>query len=181
MSDHNERACTKCGSLTHHEDDCRKPSPLRLTDPDDATLNAAFAEHVARWTYWQSKHGHFHVIDREGNKSEPAYGWPAFDETTGERIERQWTDGVDLPAFTASADAVLPHLEKWGTWTLSFNLEKSGYIIELWQNHPGVGPEHGCPEPPSCEPEYRGESNVLAKAAVLAILRSKGVQVEFTK
>ncbi len=37
MSDHNERACIKCGSLTHHEDDCtrREPQAARPTPRTD--------------------------------------------------------------------------------------------------------------------------------------------------
>jgi len=28
MSDHNERACFKCGSFLHHEDDCKETDPV---------------------------------------------------------------------------------------------------------------------------------------------------------
>lgn len=95
MSDHNERACTKCGSLLHHEDRCKssgdafqppQPSPLR--------------EEVAKWLYefsgrpygvvwdnlgqWQERY--FDHADRLlsrfpiGAASVPAGGWEARED-----------------------------------------------------------------------------------------------------
>lgn len=44
MSDHNERACHKCGSLTHHEDRCpRYPSEGTAPEPVQTKVVAAVA------------------------------------------------------------------------------------------------------------------------------------------
>lgn len=37
MSDHNERACTKCGSLLHHENDCPTPNQPEAVDEAELT------------------------------------------------------------------------------------------------------------------------------------------------
>lgn len=38
MSDYNERACTKCGSLLHHEDDCHPPVSDEAPDAHKAEV-----------------------------------------------------------------------------------------------------------------------------------------------
>jgi len=147
---------------------------LTVSAGDEQALLAAFAEHVAGWTYWQSKHGHFHVTAPDGGKSEPAYGWPAFDESTGAKIERKWTDGLELPPFTTSADAVMIHLDNWRTES------PTNRIIEItlanncgakWQVTLGDEGEE------TREAFYFASHASLPLAILLALLKAHGVTV----
>ena len=63
MSDRNERACTKCGSLTHHEDDCPnatftmfEQALIKERDELRAEVEAlkAEAERYAGWSRWKT-------------------------------------------------------------------------------------------------------------------------------
>lgn len=58
------------------------------------------------WKYWQSKHGHFYVESPEGERSEPAFGWPKFDSITGEKLTIHWWDGVNLPDYVTDLNAM---------------------------------------------------------------------------
>lgn len=135
---------------------------MKMINPSDIQLNEAFAEKIAGWMYWQSKHGHFHIIAPDGGELEPAYGWPEFDSSTGTKIERKWTDGLELPDYVGSADAVLPWLEKAGNGMVRFCPDVSGgsrWIVNIGDAH--------------------GACDSFAKASTIALLRSHGVEIEF--
>lgn len=118
---------------------------MRLINPTDAELNAAFAEKVAEIT----------VLVR------PDWGC-TLNYDHGDGIIRP------LPLFTTSADAVLPWLEKH-TW------RGCSYRAPL-NNHFYAEVEITA----SPSQQFRGISDKsLAKAAVIALLRARGVEVEF--
>lgn len=132
---------------------------MKLVKPSDDQLNAAFAEKVAGWTYWQSKHGHYHVTDPNGKHGEPAYGWPKYDESTGKKFVRHWTDGVELPRFTQSADAVLPFVSKLKE--VGIHYADGDWFVRCWS------------EDKNC-----ANCDSLPRACVIALLRAHGVEVE---
>ena len=108
---------------------------MKLMNPTDDELNAAFAEKVAGWWLW------------------PGY-------------RDQWCDGTEdrgKARFTTSFDAVLPWLGKWRTIAIDWDR-----IAGLWSV--GVGQHKDTP----------AYSPVLPRAAVIALLRAAGVEVEFT-
>ncbi len=127
---------------------------MRLLNPTDDELNAAFAEKVAGWRAKGTEcvllyeNGHCREIDKSG----------------------KWTGlGRPIESFTKSADAVLPWLEKH-TWRgcsystidgahRSATVEIVGRNLELITIH----------------------SDTLPRAAVIALLRAHGIEVGFTK
>lgn len=122
----------------------------RLINPADAQLNAAFAEHVAGWSYgkeaidvWTDPDGMMHGV-----------GWGQPDP---------------FPPFTQSADAVLPWLEKMPQVEICL---KPDNWVRVYSSH------FASSAPPVIAGEAISES--FAKAAVIALLRAHGVEVEFT-
>jgi len=82
---------------------------------------------------------------------------------------------LDVPPFTESADLVLPWLEKLGAyvslryWNGEW-ADPPGWYLSLWENDEN-GPQIG---------EYVGDMS-FARAAVIALLRAHGVEIEFIK
>lgn len=126
---------------------------MKLLNPTDADLNAAFARKVM---------GRKLSPEHEGFMSGP-------DERMGGQVFESWHA---IPRFTTSADAVLPWLEKREDveihrvqsdgWQVSIMevkrtpaSEETGVIAEAWED-------------------------TLPKAATIALLRAHGVEVEFT-
>lgn len=128
---------------------------MKLVNPTDGQLNSAFAEHVAGWFPIEPKHskGSLMMVDEWWD----ANGYP-----------------VGAPRFASSADAVLPWLEKseryvsvrhWrGHWE-----EQPGWMVILYEDDEG-GRELA-----------RAVDTSLPRAAVIALLRAHGVEVEFTQ
>lgn len=114
-------------------------APLRLVDPDDAALNAAFLLHVC------------------GQDIAPM-----------QAANPQLT--FEIPPFTTSADAVLPHLEKWRA-DANWHPQYKTWMVTI---RPTI--HH-----PKDTLNNLGEATTFAKAAVLSLLRAHGVSVEFTK
>lgn len=128
---------------------------MKLNNPTDDQLNAAFAEHVAGW------------------KRIPAKG----------DIPEMWNTGTDclnqgggfawrVPRYSKYADAVLPWLEKWpdveihrvkdNGWQVSImdirrypDRTETGVLAEAWED-------------------------TIARAICIALLRANGVEVEVT-
>lgn len=119
---------------------------MKLINPSDDELNAAFAEKVAGW-----------FIHPDCGRLCPPNLPPAFNLGA--------LPGV--PAFTRSFDAVLPWLEKDGAWAMDWCpiISNRDAAYKVWIRKKGV--------------EALGPS--LPRAAVLALLRARGVEVEFTK
>lgn len=83
---------------------------MKLTNPTDAELNAAFAEHVCGWKRLQKTTQIVFEVPATGARGTP-------------------------PGFTTSADAVLPWLEKaklWNTQGVSAEVcRKTRYITQV--------------------------------------------------
>ena len=127
---------------------------MKLFNPTDAELDAAFAEKVAGWK--RTSRFDFSSV-------ETYYPWfvPAANGS-GSGFE------LAVTRFTRSFDAVLPWLEKTGRWNV-FRDVSGVYEIELEDN---PMPDDGC---------WFAFNKSLPRAAVIALLRAHGVQVEFTQ
>lgn len=132
---------------------------MKLTNPTDDELNAAFAEKVAGWK---------RVVTHE----------ISFFDTNGiscgkmavpsliEAFERNGLILREPPRFTQSADAVLPWLEKWPLW--SADKTASGEIrVRVSMDAYTV--------------YFEAFDKAFPRAVVLALLPAHGVEVEFTK
>ena len=117
---------------------------MKLTNPTDDQLDAAFAEHVAGWK---------NCDDRSMLGDAP-------------NMEFAYDEHVKITRFTRSADAVLSWLEKWPrNWT------KTGRMcvgLETWSDEDGIG-------------DVEAVAESFPRAAVIALLKAHGVEVEFTK
>lgn len=122
---------------------------MKLTNPTDAELNAAFAEKVA---------GYF-----SNPIFKPQHSW-CRKSPTGDIIVLNGLGA--LPDFTTSADAVLPWLEKELLWNTQ-GVPGKRYITQVMIEGP----------PPMGYVEGRDKS--FSKSAVIALLRAHGVEVEF--
>lgn len=144
---------------------------MKLIDPTDAELDAAFATEVAGWTFYDGQPKCQH-----GSGEVP---WDTGQRTCGKRwnppasihSDRRWhrtkedaTKAVGF-VFTTSADAVLPYLEKAEVVCHRVPAQP------LWHFR-GYGPQ------------WEGvfvEDKCFARGGVLALLRAHGCEVEFTK
>lgn len=143
---------------------------MKLIKPTDDELNACFAEKVAGWTYWKSKHGHWHVTSPSGHVTVGDL-YAKFDEETGEKLpEVPWWKDAELPDFTQSAAAVLPWLEK--------HVAKIAHRCSQWEVliHMGWSGNEQMPFAKSNDFEYWDRS--FPRACVIALLRAHGVGVE---
>lgn len=156
---------------------------MKLVNPDDSALNAAFAEKVAGWRCFKETRGEFTLCITKTAKDEDP--WAHWNQMERDKRRARYTDiscmdaikigffGRDIPNFTQSADAVLPWLEKWATVNIVISVDVHVTISET-------------PAMKSCPPVINGDSviqlstpNAVAKAAVIALLRAHGVEVEF--
>jgi hypothetical protein len=164
---------------------------MKLINPTDDELNAAFAEHVARWKRHEPLRGEKRKVVCRLSES----NYDPFRPQRGDIIV-VWTDGRlggTYPQWTTSADAVLPWLEKCkdrGWWvkikdhTNGIECGRRDWLVIISDYDDCCDPYAG--EPGYAEPGkplmYReGASPVFPKAAVLALLRAHGVEVEFVK
>lgn len=138
---------------------------MKLTNPTDDELNAAFAEKVAGWIAPTSESPY---------TESSSVGCPQVN------LDFYWKDNrglcCDGPRFTTSADAVLPWLEKWhdadaqnrdvricrrlaGDWLVTLRTRTNPWEqwVDQWE-----------------------EDGDFPRAAVIALLRANGVEVEFT-
>lgn len=130
---------------------------MKLLNPSDAELNAAFAEKVAGWRK-QFNDGWLGEAVGEGRN--PHMDW--FSPEDGFKYSHH---ELQLPPFTASADAVLPWLEKLGFWACQYS---EGLVV--------ISDDHM-----DCNSENMSSAETFPKAAVIALLRAHGVEVEFTQ
>jgi hypothetical protein len=134
---------------------------MRLVNPTDRELDAAFAEKVCGWMRGEAGRGEKRV--KAYYLYSPSYNEYRPLDAPYAVIWKDGTVGGDLKRFTTSADAVLPWASKEGIWQCEF-LGASLYRFIHWGK---MG-------------EHRGEGDTFARAAVLALLRAHGVTVEFT-
>lgn len=145
---------------------------MNLLNPTDDELNAVFAEKVAGWRREPVAKGNKKVqshILLAPNTQEWGLGY------RGEYAV-VWKDGKvggSIPKFTTSADAVLPWLEKAKS---SFPCSSSNGSASLDKGIWAVA----VPAPSWDDDAFCGEDKSFAKAAVLALLRAHGVEIEFT-
>lgn len=120
---------------------------MKLVNPTDDQLNAAFAQHVAGWFPIEPKHskGSLMMVDEWWD----AKGYP-----------------VGAPRFVTSVDAVTPWLEKAGRWSA---IRGADGLYEINLDDIPM-PETGV---------YWAIDASLPRAAVIALLRAHGVEVEF--
>lgn len=145
---------------------------MKLINPPDDELDAAFAEHVAGWK-WED-------WNMCGEKRMLLIG-PGL----------SWEDRH--PEYTKSADAVLPWLEKCKDrgWWVQVKDHTNGIECGRRDWLVIISDYDDCCDPYAGEPGYaesgkplmyrEGAAPVFAKAAVIALLRAHGVEVEFTK
>lgn len=110
---------------------------MKLINPTDLHLDAAFAEHVAGWMQCE-RLGRMVWYDPEGGHE------------------------INPPRFTESADLVLPALEKQRAWVCEKTWDSDEYTVRV-----------------SNPLAITARSISFAKAAVIALLRAHGVEVEF--
>ncbi len=125
---------------------------MKLINPTDEELNAAFAESVARWSY-NSHYNDWYLKD-------------------GDSIA--WS-GRKTPEWTKSADAVLPWLAKYVTetgclWSITVRPDGLFLVNEGYQDESGPMLNGGH--------DADVEDKSLPRAAVIALLRAHGVEVE---
>lgn len=129
---------------------------MKLIDPTDDQLNEAFAVNVAGWTDVRYEEGEHVDLDCRS-----VYPWKGVRGTLPDGDRRM------IPRFTESADAVLPWLEKWN---------------EYWEATYYDGTWHFAKERPKGDGMIYGwvKDRSFPRAAVIALLRAHGVEVEFT-
>lgn len=123
---------------------------MKIKANDHDALNAAFAEKVAAF---KIEDGYF-VLHRA--PEEPTT-WATLE------LLSYWKTKVP-PGFTRSADAVLPWLEKCAFFEAEIRITGSvsrNFFVSLTANEPGFG-----------------LASTFPHAAVIALLRAHGVQVE---
>ncbi len=141
---------------------------MKLTNPTDEQLNASILETLAGW----EKHG-----PNKGEKKRVLYRLFEPQESPRKRMLGRvliaWSDGLfggDFPKFTQSFDLILPWLDKRGG---HIEIRKSlggGWTVKVYHEMiDGLVVAH---------PEW---TESLPRAIVIALLRAKGVEVEFTK
>lgn len=132
---------------------------MTLINPTDDELNRAFAEKVCGWVWTKIREAR----RINGDLVEPElFVWC---RQNGEFAGNPWQHD-----FTHSADAVLPWLEKdHYSFSIYYDQTTCVWTVELMQRFTGTKTYRA-----SCE-----ES--MAKAAVIALLRAHGAEVEFTK
>lgn len=150
---------------------------MKLTNPTDYELNAAFAETVAGWT-WRHEVGAFAFPTRQMLCPPDWRGVFMWGEQT-------WKDGRGssspagliteeynpMPPYTTSADAVLPWLIKHSMWDaeqfLPLALCRKGCAFQVrLKNVP--------------DKIIVGDGDTFPRAAVIALLRANRVDVELT-
>lgn len=126
---------------------------MRLTNPSNDELNAAFAEAVAGW------------------KCEMIYGAWSGDVSVAAPV---WTSpngtvstAYFIPKFTQSADAVLPWLEKTFC-AFSYHTDRPDRRLQFCADKKRDG-------------QLIASSGTFPRAAVIALLIAHGVEVEFTQ
>lgn len=127
-------------------------STIIFTDPTDDQLNAAFAEHVAGWRR----------LKRDGGNQLIGVSGPSSLYSV-------------IPVFTASFDAVLPWLAKHDWWQIEQDRGIEKTHPPCWCSifyHKDGAADYDT---------HVGQAHTPAKAAVLALLRARGLKVEFTK
>jgi len=154
---------------------------MKLTDPTEDQINAAVAEHVAGWRPTEQQ------ID----------AWVTWAHVSGCDTSREAAIATaklcDRPAFTRSADAVLPLLEKMkgdGFWvnikdhTNGIQCGKRDWLVIISNFDDCCDPDEGDDgflkkgQPMI----YReGVAPTFPLAACIALLRAKGIEVVFTK
>lgn len=123
---------------------------MKIINPTDDQLDAAFAEHVA---------GQIPTVS-------PGY-------FTYPNVRGFWR----AKKFTQSSDAVLPWLEKGRESGRRIGIEVGFRLWRIWIHDKNTDGLYD-----SClERRPDGESDTLPRAAVIALLRAHGVEVEFTK
>lgn len=91
-------------------------------------------------------------------------GWWKSESNAGERMwnSEGWSTSRDLPNFTQSADAVLPFLGL--DWMV--NADRKGFV--------------GVQYMAATDKTHYAQADTFPRAAVIALLRANGVEVEFT-
>lgn len=127
---------------------------MKLIDPTDDELNAAFAEKVAGW-FKCERLGREVYYDPEGGHVLPH----------------------ELPRFTQSFDTVLPWLEKWRDRPYLYRM------LQIDATHDGWEVKMAQPDRDKDGQQWfwRIKAPSLPRAAAIALLRAHGVEVEFTK
>lgn len=132
---------------------------MKLTNPTDDQLNAAFAEKAC---------GYF-----SNAVFTPKHSW-CRKSSTGDIVV---LDGLGaLPDFIRSADTVLPWLENG-----SFYAKRNYFMAST--EAPNTWFVHFCrwDEVEKKQCEGKAYATTFPRAAVIALLRAHGVEIEFTK
>lgn len=65
-------------------------------------LDALVGQHIMGWTYFLNKRDNYSVAAPDGTHSEPMFGSPKYDPSTGEKLKLgNWWDGLhELPYYS---------------------------------------------------------------------------------
>ncbi len=132
---------------------------MKLTNPTDEELNAAFAEKVAGEKVEHGEYYHDHP---------PTGRWMTGGSGPGVIHPNDGMGGgfYRCIGYCSSVDAVIPWLEKASfDAQITYSDTCCNWVVILLQRFTG-------------QKSYRGESESFAKAAVIALLRAHGVEVE---
>jgi hypothetical protein len=149
---------------------------MKLKNPTDDELNAAFAEKVAGWRCYKEQRGEYALaVCYEANERDP---WEHWDKKKEAQSKTKYTSiscadavkigffGRGLPRFTTSADAVLPWLDN----------PKS---IAWWEARLRLNGKHQVICHQSEIDAYPAEADTFPRAAVIALLRAHGVEITY--
>lgn len=125
---------------------------MKLLNPTDDELNIAFAKNVCGW---------YQDISLEKEMF-----WAS----------RGWATTRKLPAFTTSADAVLPWLDRHYSW----HIEKAikGYRCVIADEQWWLGSD-ALVRVDTDTWQYEGRADNAARACAIALLRANGVEIVF--
>lgn len=128
---------------------------MRLVNPSDADLQEAFAVNVAKWTF---------ITFPTGACPNIKHWKDSGGKHVSIHMDGRWID---------SADAVLPWLEKNGVVRTDYVKASANYQwrVDIFESIAGA--EHA--------PKGWANDAMFPRAAVIALLRAHGVEIEFTQ
>jgi hypothetical protein len=138
---------------------------MKLTNPTNEELNAAFAEYVAGWM-WRPERGGAWFLK---SKDDDPYKWARITDATGADI------GISGLRFATEANAILPWLEYGREVGQRVTMEMgfTRWHIRIHRKNPdGLYP--------LIDESPWGDAETFPRAACIALLRANGVIVHFT-
>jgi hypothetical protein len=133
-------------------------TPLDFSTLSDAQINAAVVE-AEGWTKKRAMLGD----EKEGH-----YEGDVWIKPNGHQYK-------EPPPYATSCDECVRLLAQYHTVTIERGLLCDDWLVQIWRECPGSGPESGNPEPPHIDISWEGKAPIFPRAACLAWGRAKGV------